>query len=904
MTRSYCLGRMGVLLVLLFIALTASAADVSETVLPNGLKVLIKEVHAAPVVVVDVWYKVGSRNERPGMTGASHLLEHMTYKGTKEFAKDDMRNLTKRNGAIDNGATFYDYTHYYTTIASDRLPLILRMEASRMSSALINQGDLDSERTVVRSELEGNENNPGTLLYQAMMASAFRTHSYRWPVIGWRADIERTTAEELRTYYRTYYRPNNATLVIVGDVKTDDALAQVKKTFGRLKAGPQPPQEVVPEPEQQGENYLVVRRQGRLPMEFISWHIPGVRPPEIINPAIGLTDDIPALKLLAQILGNGRLSRLNQQVVETQLGVSAWASASTNRDSGIFLTGGVAAPGGSLAPIEKAIFTEIERIKTTPPTAEEMARARRQVEAEMIYARDSITDQAEQLGEAETVAGDWRYPDSLLAKIGKVTPQEVSRVAGVYLTEKNRTIGIFQPVEKGAAATAVPALPAPAQYHADRVLAADGGAAGAGGALARADRRERFTLPNGMVLIVQENHANTTVAASATIKAGKAYDPAGKNGTADMVANLLDRGTTGRNSNQIAGELEGAAAEISSGTGWETVGLHGKALSGDTELLIRNIADLLRNANFPQEEIEKMREQMLSGLAMERDEPAENARRAFYRTALPVGHPYRLASFDEEENGVKAITRDDLLAFHRTYYTPRTLVISVVGDINIDEVRQLVEKYFGDWNGDAPKPLVFTPSVAEKGARVVTSIPEKSEASIYVGHAGALRRTDPDYYAAQVMNLILGGGGALNSRLGDVIRDQNGLAYSVSSDFHASTGAGPWFVVLGVNPKNVDKATVLLQQEIARMRDNGVTKQEVDDAVAFLSGAYAITLETNAALASTLADAEYFNLGLDYPEKITTLYRAVTREQVNAAAQKYLHPDQLIISIAGSYEGE
>jgi zinc protease len=874
------------------LALGVFAAPVSESVLPNGLRVLIKESHAAPVVVIDVWYKVGSRNEGPGFTGASHLLEHMTYKGTREFAKDDMRNLTKRNGAIDNGATFYDYTHYYTTIASDRLPLVLRMEASRMSAALIKQSDLDSERTVVRSELEGHENDPGTLLFQQTMAAVYRVHAYRWPVVGWRADIEHITAEQLRGYYHSYYQPNNATLVIVGDVKTAQALQQVRQYFGGLKRELPPPQWTTPEPPQFGERRVTVHRQGKLPMEFIAWHIPAIH-----------HKDIPALTLLDQILGSGRLSRLYQQIVETQQGISAWSGTMVRRDSGIFYAGGVAAPGQTLAPIEKTIFAEVDRLKTTPPNNEEIARALRQMQASLIYGRDSVTDQADQLGEAQTVAGDWRYPDQLLDKMRTVTPEDISRVARTYLTEDNRTVGIFQPVTASGVTKTAPA-PAPAQYGSDirpRAEFATTPAPAVGTAVAQPVHRTRIVLPNGIVLLVQENHANTTVAISANLKAGRAYDPAGKTGAADMVANLLDRGTSTRSSREIAQELEGAAAEITSNTGWETVGIHGKALSGDSELLLRNIADQLRHASFPTDEIEKMRAQMLSGLENERDDPSNNARRAFYRAVLPAGHPYRLASFDEEADGLKALTRADLTAFYQARYTPKSLVLAVVGDVQVDAIRALVTKYFGDWQGDAPTPLVFPALPLTKPARLVTTIPDKSEVDIYVGSTAPLHRTSPDYYAAEIMNFVFGGGGALNSRLGNVIRDQHGLAYTVYSDFHASTGAGPWFAMLGVNPVNVDTATKLLREEVTRMRDSGVTQQEIDDAVAYLTGAYAITLQTNDALASTLMDAEYFHLGLNYPERVTKLYRAVTRAQVNAAAKKYLHPDALIESIAGSY---
>ncbi len=886
------------LLGVLALAVAAFSADVVERTLPNGLTVLLKEVHAAPVVTVDMWYKVGSRNEQSDLTGGSHLLEHMTYRGTTEFAKDAMKTLVKRNGAIDNGATFYDYTHYYTTIASDRVALPLRIEASRLHSALIQQADLDSEMTVVRSELEGRENSPGGLLFQELMAGAFKAHPYRWPVVGWRADVEHMTAVQLKKYYQTYYMPNNATLVIVGDVQAAPTMALVRKLYGGIPRGPQPSQWATPEPEQRGERRVTVHRQGRIPMEEIGWHIPSI------------TDkDAPALMLLEQILGNGRTARLYRAIVETKLGVSAWANALQLKDPGLFIIGGAVAPGQPIDPVEKTLLAEAERIKREPPTAEEMARALRQIDASLIFARDSVTDQAEQLGYFQTETGDWRFLETLPARLHAVTPDEVARVAKTYLIDDHRTIAVFQPTNAGkptATPTAMAPVATPAGYHEDDHPAPLGHtpavmAPGPAAAAQPAAHRERFALANGIVVIVQENHANPTVAVRGNLKAGRAYDPAGKAGLADMTANLLDRGTATRTSQQIAAEMENAAAELETGTGWETVGVSGKALSGDTELLIRNLADLVRNATFPQEELDKMREQALAGLESERDQPARNAYRNFYRAALPVGHPYRYASFDEEEAGTKAITQYDLLSFYHARYTPKTLTMAIVGDVKVAEVKALVVKYFGDWTGPEPTLLSFPPAAPLKAERVVMRIPDKSSVEIYVGHADTLQRSSPDFYAAEVMNMILGGGGALNSRMGDDVRDAHGLAYTIYSAFHASTGAGPWFTALGVNPANVDKAIPLVQDEIVRMRDKGVTDAEMKDAVAYITGTHAISLETNAALAGELMDAEYFHLGLDYPERMSKLYGAVTRPEVNAAARKYLHPDALVISIAGPY---
>ncbi len=732
-------------------------------------------------------------------------------------------------------------------------------------------------------------------------------------MVGWRTDVEHVTAAQLLPYYHTYYIPNNATLVIVGDVDPAKIMTVVQQAFGPIPRGPEPPQWVTPEPPQSGERRVMVRRAGSLPMVMIGWHIPAIT-----------QEDIPALTLLGDILGTGRTSRFYQAIVEKELGVDAYAGTESLRDGGLFLAGGSVAPHKPIAPIEATLLAEIERIKTTPPSAAELARARRQELASTLCDRDSITEQANELGEAATVTGDYGYYDKFLAKLDTITPEDISRVAKLYLTEDNRTVGTFVPNKAGGgssgsfgpmqyAPTRLAAMFGPCHFHAiDAAPADDAGASPAlpaAGAVAAAAQpaknvlRKRLVLPNGMVLVVQENHANKTVAMTLTLNAGKAYDPKGKNGLAEMTANLLDRGTQGRSSAEIAAEMEDAAASIDSGIGWETAGLHGRALSGDSELLLRNLADELRHPVFPAAEVGKMRTEMQAALEDEHDQPKEYARRNFYRAVLPADHPYYLPSFEESQAGLAAITRDDITAFHQAHYSPRDTILAVVGDVKLAEITALVEKYFGDWQGPAPVALHF-PAVAinpvKEGDSIRQVLPDKSEVDIYVGHAAALTRTSADYYPAEIMNFILGGGGALNSRLGDVIRDQHGLAYGVYSDFHASTGAGPWYVMLGVNPTNVEKALPLLRAEITRMHDKGVTAQEISDAKAYLTGSYAIELETNVAMASTLADDEYFHRDLDYPEQIIHYFNAVTLEQVNDAAKKYLHPDALVFSIAGT----
>src|SRR5262245_39016978 len=313
-------------------------AGVTETRLPNGLRVLTKEVHSAPVVSVSVWYRVGSRDEHTGITGISHLLEHMMFKGTPRYRVGEIARTLFLNGASFNASTFYDWTSYYETLAADRLELAVELEADRMAHSRIDKADLDSEMTVVRSELEGGENDPETLLRQAVTATAIQAHPYHWPVIGWRSDVEQMPREALHAYYRTHYGPNNATVVIVGDFETKRALDLVRKHFGPLAPIPTPPPVYTTEPEQRGERRVTVSQAGALPIVMLAYRVPAATNP-----------DFYALDVLGTLLGEGRTGRLYQALVETELASEVDAGAPSLRDPFLFFVTATARPGVSAA---------------------------------------------------------------------------------------------------------------------------------------------------------------------------------------------------------------------------------------------------------------------------------------------------------------------------------------------------------------------------------------------------------------------------------------------------------------------------------------------------------------------------------------------------------------------------
>src|SRR5262245_25101367 len=365
----------------------ALTAGVAETRLPNGLRVLTKEVHSAPVVSLSVWYRVGSRNEHNGITGLSHLLEHMMFKGTQRYRVGEIARTLFLNGASFNANTYYDWTSYFETLAADRLELAIELEADRMANSRIDKADLDSEMTVVRSELEGGENDPETLLRQAVTATAIVAHPYHWPVIGWRSDVEQMPREALRSYYRAHYGPNNATVVIVGDFETKRVLELVEKHFGPLAPIPTPPSVYTVEPDQRGERRVTVNQAGALPIVTIAYKVPAARSP-----------DFYALDVLGTVLGEGRTGRLYQALVETELASSVDAGAPSLRDPFLFFVTATARPGVSAPKLEAALLDAIERVKEEPITAEELARATRRIETSFAYQTESVTAQGRELG--------------------------------------------------------------------------------------------------------------------------------------------------------------------------------------------------------------------------------------------------------------------------------------------------------------------------------------------------------------------------------------------------------------------------------------------------------------------------------------------------------------------------
>jgi zinc protease len=421
-----------------------AATPVLEGTLDNGLRVLLLEDRRSPIVSVQVWYRVGSRNERSGATGLAHFLEHMMFKGTPTYGKGEFARLVEGNGGRDNAFTTQDSTTYFVNIAADKVEDILRLEADRMRNLLLDPKEIDSERQVVMEERRmRTEDNPDGLLSEELMSTAFSAHPYQWPVIGWMADIARINPVELRAFYDLYYRPNNAVLVVVGDFAAPALLERVRVLFGLIPRGPEPPAVTAVEPPARAERRVTLRSPSApLPGLALTWLVPNYR-----------SADAPALEVLETVLSGGRAARLHRRLVQEQrLALDADADYSYGSlDPNLFWLSGRPARGVSVEALERALLEELERVKTEPVTDEELERAKNQIEASFVWGQDSIYSRASALGRFELMSS-WQLLDQFVPLIRAVTAADLQRVARAYFPPDRKTVGILLPESDSPAA--------------------------------------------------------------------------------------------------------------------------------------------------------------------------------------------------------------------------------------------------------------------------------------------------------------------------------------------------------------------------------------------------------------------------------------------------------------------
>ncbi|MBD2207201.1 insulinase family protein [Calothrix sp. FACHB-1219] len=870
---------------------------VKKTVLDNGLTVLTKEIHTAPVVSVQVWYKVGSRNEGKGESGISHQLEHLMFKGTKERPVQFGR-LFSALGSQFNAFTSYDETVYFGTVRRDKLEALLTLEADRMKNSLIGTEQLTSEKRVVISELQGYENSPSYRLNRAVMQAAFPNRAYGLPVGGTKADVEKFTVEQVRNYYQKYYSPENATLVITGDFTTEPTIKAVKETFGKVTPrankdlGIQEPKKTVSAATAQ-KTPIVLKEAGSAALLQAVYPLPDLKHP-----------DVPAIDVMDMILTGGRSSRLYQDLVESGLASSVSGSAAELIEPGWYELNATAAPGQELGKIAQVMQQSLVKLQQQPVTTEELNRAKTQLQASFILGNQDITSQANQLGYNQTIAGDYHFVEKYLAAIAKVTPQDVQRVAKTYLNPAKQTIGFFEPTQadgeqvdaSGASSRTSenfsPGKPVDPAELAKYLPPATSSTSNSQQALP-----EQFTLANGLRVLLLPDHSVPTINLSGQIDAGTVFDGNQKAGLANLTANNLMNGTKTQDALTLAETLEDRGASLEFAASREGVNIGGQGLSANLPILIQTLADVTQNANFPADQLELTRQRVLTSLKVQLDDPQSLGRRAFQQVVYPENHPFH--SFPTVES-LNNITRDDVVRFYRQHYRPDTTTIALVGDFDPAKVKDLLNQSFGKWQAQGKPPQLNLPPVELPTTltRLNKVIPGKAEAVTYLGYNG-ISRKDPRYYAALVLNQILGGD-TLSSRLGTEVRDRQGLTYGIYSGFAAGVNPGPFLIQMQTNPQDAEKAIASTLALLKQLREQGITEAELNTAKRSISNSYPVDLANPSAVASIILDNDVYGLSPQEIQEFPRQIESVTMADVQKVIQELIKPENVVIVTAGS----
>lgn len=897
---------------------------VQDTMLENGLKILLVEHRLAPITSVWIWYRVGSRNESPGITGISHWTEHMCFKGGKEFGKGEIFKAVSRVGGYNNGMTSTDFTVYFETVPAAYAELALRIEADRMTNARFDPQEVEAERTVIISEREGAENFPQFLLQEELALMAYRVHPYRWSVIGWKSDLKAITREDLWNYYKTYYAPNNAVLVIVGDFETEQMLQEVQRYFGAFSGHFINREVRSQEPPQEGERRFVLQRPGTTSYIAMAYHIPQAGHPD--EPALRVLTSIlsgtGAIAWLAPSAGGWKTSRLYRALVETELATEAACTLIPAQiDPGLGYFQATVRTGVAPERVEEALLNVIEEACTAPPSEEELERAKTQIRAAAAYAGESATGLASLLGRAE-MTGSYRAIFELLPQVEAVTAEDVWRVAQTYLQPSNRTIGVFMPTDASDKKTASGGGKYTATYAA-QALAAQRGSFPASpqslldtGLESRHNvslgvnppcffyigleifrQAQRARLDNGLRVVACRYGVTPAVTLAGAIRAGGCLDTEAQAGRAAFSAATMERGTQKRTFREIAEALDGIGATFSLSASLEYVNFGGTVLSEKADLLLDIAADILQHPIFPPEECEKVRTEILTSLQEAEDNTRVAAVKAARKLLYPAGHPAHVWEAGELAT-VERLRREDLMAYHQQALRPEQTFIVLVGDMEAAQLIELAAKHFGSWRSESHISL---PDLSASPPKDVLSqevlMPAKSQCDIVLATTG-VSRLHEDYLALDFATRLLGQLGFMG-RLGKTVRDEMGLAYYCFADMSVSRGNGMWRAQAGVNPANVALALETMRQQIQKMQQELVSEEEYEELLANRLGSLQMLLETKNSVAASLLNIELWDLGADYYERLPDLIKQITRERILEAARRYFPAEAYVRVIVG-----
>ncbi len=878
----------------------ASVEGITEYQLENGLRFLLFPDQGKQQVTVNITYLVGSRHEGYGETGMAHLLEHLAFKGTPNHP-DIPAELTE-HGAFPNGTTWFDRTNYFETFPAtdENLDWALDLEADRMVNSFVAAEDLESEMTVVRNEWESGENQPGSVLRKRVMSAAFDWHNYGNSTIGARADLENVPIERLQAFYRKYYQPDNAILVVAGRFEVDRALELVAEKFGAI---PRPDRTganklfstYTAEPAQDGERTVTLRRVGDVQLVMAAYHVPP-----------GAHEQFAAVDVLTHVLNARPAGRLYKNLVEPGLAASASASSLQLNEPGVLMASVQVREGDSLDEAARALFATIDEIAAAPPTEEEVERAKTDYLSAIELAFNNPQGIALQLSEWASM-GDWRLFFLHRDRLEQVTAEGVHEVAQMYLRDSNRTVGYFYPTDETPVRAEVPEPPDIAGLvagYAGREAVAEGEAFDP--TPANIDRRtRRLTLSNGVkVALLPKKNRGESVGVSLGFRHGTEETLMGRATAGDLAGSMLMRGTTKRSRQEISDELDRLKAQGSVGGSVMIASGSFTTVRENLTDVLRLAGELLREPAFDANEFDLLREERLAAIESQRSEPMAQVPQAMSRhfNRWSPDHPRYSPTFDEQIERLNAATVQEAREFWSSFYGADGGTIAVVGDFDEDEIAAELEQLFGDWQAPQPYERVADPYREVEVATVDIETPDKTNAMMMAVTTFSMRDDNPDYPALVMANYMLGGG-FLSSRLATRIRQEEGLSYGVGSQVAAQPiDDSALFLTYAIfAPENADKVVDAFRDEMRKALEGGFTADELATAKRGYLDARQNGRSQDRTLVSMLNSNLFFGRTMEFLAAQERAIEALTLEEVNAALGRYIPLESISIFRGGDF---
>jgi zinc protease len=828
---------------------------VKLTTFDNGLTLIVREDHSAPVVSAQAWCMAGSIHEGKWLgAGLSHVLEHMLFKGTTTRPGSRIDQEVQEAGGYMNAYTSFDRTVFHIDVPNTGAKVAIDILCDIMQHATLPPDEMEKEKQVILREMDMNVDDPGRRAGRRLFETAYTKSPYRFTVIGYPDIFNELSAEDILAYYREKYAPNNLFYVVAGDVQQEEVVAQIRAAFAKSKARAQPPIVLPEEPQQTAPREIIEEAPIELGYFYFVWHIPELRHP-----------DVPILDVLAVLLGNGRSSRLYQAVRERKglvNSVDAWTYSPGN--PGLF---GLSATvnADKFVAAREAMLAELEQMKAAPVSAEELSKAVKQFISATLSTRKTMQGQAQDLGGSWLAANDLNFSERYLAAVKRVTPADLQRVAREYLRPENRTLYALLPT----GTTPKPAVESETSWE---------------------QPVQKFELANGLRLLVKEDHRLPFVEFRAVFQGGVLAETADNNGLTQLTGKLLLKGTTRRSAEDIAKEIESVGGSIDSYGGNNSFGVNAEVLSADFTTGLDLVADVLLNPTFPAPALEREREVQLAGIRAQKDHLLQSAALAM-RRALFGERGYGLDAQGSEVS-VQSIQAADLKAFHQRLAVPNNCVLAIYGDVKTAEVRTAVEKAFDMWKAAAIATLDFKLDTLDSIKRV-SETRDKKQAVLVVGFRGTTIR-DADRYPLELLQEACSD---LGSRLFMRIREKLGLAYYVGAQNVLGLAPGYFAFYAGTMPEKAGQVETELLSEAELLRADGLTADELKRAKAKVIGQRKIARQDLGGFAMTNALDELYGLGYAHTDTEDALYEAVTLEQVKAVARKYLKPDALVIAM-------